>query len=70
MGDPLTAESYDEFVDIMRHWLSAWEFPLRITAEEFIESGDRILVMVHWQGRGKGSGADDRQPRRAPLDLS
>ncbi len=57
MGDPIRFRSYEEFVAAMREWLSAWERPLTIEAEEYIESGDRILVLIHWSGRGKGSGA-------------
>jgi ketosteroid isomerase-like protein len=57
MGDPMRSDTYEGFVELMREWLSAWERPLRIRAEEFSESGDRILVMVNWTGRGRGSGA-------------
>jgi ketosteroid isomerase-like protein len=57
MGEPIRVRSYEEFVAAMREWLSAWERPLMIEAEEYIQSGDRILVLIHWRGRGKGSGA-------------
>ena len=58
MGEPIRSESYDGFLDDMREWLSTWERPLRIEAEEFIQVGDRILVLIHWSGRGKESGAE------------
>jgi ketosteroid isomerase-like protein len=58
LGDPIRADGFDEFVDVMRDWLSAWKKPMRIEAEEFIQSGDRILVLIHWIGRGKRSGAE------------
>lgn len=58
MGEPMRAESYDEFVDAMREWLRAWERPITVTAEEFIRSGDRVLVLIHWKGRGRESGAE------------
>lgn len=58
MGEPIRSGSYVEFIDNMREWLSAWERPLTIEAEDFIKVGDRILVLVHWTGRGKGSGAE------------
>jgi ketosteroid isomerase-like protein len=58
MGEPIRSGSYDEFIDNMREWLSTWERPLTIEAEDFIQVGDRILVLVHWTGRGKGSGAE------------
>jgi ketosteroid isomerase-like protein len=57
MGDPISAESLEEFVSAMRDWLSAWERPMIIEAEEFIPAGDRVLVLIRWSGRGKGSGA-------------
>ena len=57
MGEPIQADSYEGFVDVMREWLSAWERPLTIEAENFHEAGDRILVLIHWAGKGKESGA-------------
>jgi ketosteroid isomerase-like protein len=58
LAEPMHARNYEEFVDLMREWLSAWDKPLTIDAEEMIESGDRILVLVRWKGRGKGSGVE------------
>jgi ketosteroid isomerase-like protein len=62
MGEPIRSETYDEFIATMREWLSTWERPFRIEAEELIQEGDRILALIHWRGRGKGSGVevDDR----------
>ncbi len=62
MAEPMHAHSYEEFVDLMREWLSAWGRPLTIDAEEMIESGERILVLVRWKGRGKGSGVEMESP--------
>jgi ketosteroid isomerase-like protein len=62
MGEPMRAESYEGFVDAMRAWLSAWERPITIEAEEFIESGDQVLALITWIGRGKGSGAQIESP--------
>jgi ketosteroid isomerase-like protein len=62
LAEPMRAQSYQEFVDLMREWLSAWGRPLTIDAEEMIESGDRILVLVRWKGRGKGSGVEMEAP--------
>ncbi|HEX6586392.1 MAG TPA: nuclear transport factor 2 family protein [Solirubrobacterales bacterium] len=58
MGEPMKGENLDEFIAHMRTWLSAWERPLKIEAEEFSASGTRVLVLVHWTGRGKGSGVE------------
>ena len=57
MGEAIQAEGYEGFVAVMRNWLGAWERPITIQADEFISSDDRILVLVRWSGRGKGSGA-------------
>jgi ketosteroid isomerase-like protein len=51
-------EGTDEILGQMRRWLSAWEHPIVIEVDEFIESGDRILVLIRWRGRGKGSGVE------------
>jgi ketosteroid isomerase-like protein len=58
MGEPIQSENYEAFIDNMREWLSTWERPLMIEAEDFIQAGDRILALVHWSGRGKGSGVE------------
>ena len=58
MGEPIRSEGYDGFIDSMREWLSTWERPLTIEAEDLIQRGDRILVLIHWSGRGKGSGVE------------
>ena len=58
MGEKMKSENVEGFAALMRKWLSAWERPLKIEAEDFIQSGDRILVLVHWTGRGKGSGVE------------
>jgi ketosteroid isomerase-like protein len=58
MGERLNASGIDEFVATMAHWLSAWDRPLRLEAEELIGSGDQVLALVRWRGRGKGSGIE------------
>jgi len=62
MAEPMHADSYDEFVELMRDWLGAWGRPLTIEAERLIESGDRVLALVRWKGRGKGSGVEMEAP--------
>jgi ketosteroid isomerase-like protein len=58
MGERLTASGIDGLITSMAHWLSAWDRPLTLEAEELIGSGDRILALVRWRGRGKGSGIE------------
>jgi hypothetical protein len=38
----------------LRDWLSPWD-DWRCEAEEFIPSGDFVVVMTRYKGRGKGS---------------
>jgi uncharacterized protein len=38
-------------------WLSSWE-EWRVVPEEFIASGDQVVVLCRYTGRGKGSGVD------------
>ena len=58
MGEWIEGGNLEEVAAVMRDWLSTWERPLRVYAEELIQSGDRILALVHWSGRGKGSGVE------------
>jgi ketosteroid isomerase-like protein len=58
MGEPMRASGRDDIAATLADWLSAWELPLRIEADDFIQSGDRILALVRWKGRGKGSGVE------------
>jgi ketosteroid isomerase-like protein len=46
-----------------RSWVSAWE-EFRGEADEYRElDSERVLVLVHWRGRGKASGLDLEQMR-------
>ena len=56
-GD-ISVRGREELWTLMADWLRTWRRPLTITAEEFIQSGDRILVLILWRGAGKGSGAE------------
>lgn len=38
-----------------RAWMESWEH-YRREPEEIVDLGDRVLVLVHESGRGKGSG--------------
>jgi ketosteroid isomerase-like protein len=41
----------------MERWASAWD-ELEVTAEEFIDAGDRVLVTAYHRGRGRRSGLE------------
>ncbi len=53
----------------MAQHLGAWE-ELRVKAEEYREVDDeRILVLVHWAGRGRASGVALEQISNKPASL-
>jgi ketosteroid isomerase-like protein len=41
--------------DNIQRFASAWD-NLQMTAEEFIDAGDRVFVAAHFRGRGRASG--------------
>jgi ketosteroid isomerase-like protein len=44
----------------LRAWLSGWE-DWRATADDFMEIGNRVVVLATYRGRGKGSGIELEQ---------
>src|SRR4051812_5909906 len=47
----------DAMRDEFARWASAFE-ELEVTAEEFIDAGDRVLVTEYHRGRGRTSGVE------------
>ena len=45
----------DEFGRFFDRWFGTWD-DLRLTAERISEHGDRVLVFLRVEGRGRGSG--------------
>ena len=48
-------------VDAVRAHLARWENEwekLETTPEEFIDAGDHVIAVVHFRGRGRGSGVE------------
>ena len=41
--------------DNFQRFASAWD-DLQVTAEQFIDAGDRVFVAAHFRGRGRASG--------------
>jgi ketosteroid isomerase-like protein len=41
--------------DNIQRFASAWD-DLQMTAEQFIDAGDRVFVAAHFRGRGRASG--------------
>jgi ketosteroid isomerase-like protein len=48
----------EEMLATQLDWLRHWERPFRIEAEEFLDGGDLVVVLIRWRGRGKGSGVE------------
>jgi ketosteroid isomerase-like protein len=45
----------DSIRENIEHWASAWE-DFEVTAEEFLDAGDRVVVTARHRGRGRESG--------------
>jgi ketosteroid isomerase-like protein len=54
---PASSRGIDAMRDAWLPTLAAWE-DFRAKPEEVIDHGDRVLVLNHISGRGRGSGAD------------
>ena len=50
----------DAVIEASRHWWGTWD-DYRLDAEELIDAGSSVVVVVHERGRGKGSGAPFEQ---------
>lgn len=48
----------EQVLDAQRKWLQQWERPFAIDADEFIDAGELVVVLIRWRGRGRGSGAE------------
>ena len=48
-------EGREGFLRFITNWTDQFEEFQQI-AEEFIDAGDRVIVRIHQEGRGKGSG--------------
>jgi len=45
----------DAVIAASRHYWGTWD-EYRLDAEELIDAGERVVLVVHEQGRGRGSG--------------
>ena len=48
-------QGHDAVRENLRRWETDWE-DLRTVPEEFLDAGERVVVTVHFAGRGRGSG--------------
>src|SRR5512134_2244396 len=56
-SDERPSYGFDAMRSDMERWASAFD-ELEVTAEKFIDAGDRVLVTAYHQGRGRGSGVE------------
>jgi ketosteroid isomerase-like protein len=50
----IAPRGHKEVATYLRSWLDTWD-EYRPEPEEFIESGDQVVALVHLRARGKGS---------------
>jgi ketosteroid isomerase-like protein len=55
MPDGAIYQGREEFGRFFERWFGTWD-DLRLTPERISEHGDRVLVFLRVEGRGKGSG--------------
>jgi ketosteroid isomerase-like protein len=48
----------ENVLESQREWLRQWERPFSVEAEEYIPAGDRVVVLIRWHGKGRGSGIE------------
>jgi ketosteroid isomerase-like protein len=56
--DPVTLRGPDELRAFYRDMDAAWAGGANVEVEELIDAGDKVLVLIHFGGRGKASGID------------
>src|SRR3954469_8177502 len=56
--DPVMLRGPDEMRAFYRDLDASWADGARLEAEELIDAGDQVLVLVRFGGRGKMSGAE------------
>lgn len=57
-GPAWRLQGRDEAVSTLTEWLSQWRYPATLEAEEFIDAGDAVVVLVRFHGVGKASGVE------------
>ena len=60
VGAPGSFHSIDEMWTAIAEWLRGWE-GFRVEADQFIDLGDRVLVLGRVSARGRRSGVDVNQ---------
>ena len=57
VGQELPANGPAAVRELWKRWDSEWD-ELETVAEELIDAGDHVVVVMHYRGRGRGSGVE------------
>ena len=55
--EELPTQGHDAVRASLARWKAEWD-DYKVMPEEFVDGGDRVVVTVRLQGRGRGSGVD------------
>ena len=55
--EELPTQGHDAVRSSLAYWKGEWQ-DYKLTMEDFVDSGDRVVVTVRLRGRGRGSGVE------------
>jgi ketosteroid isomerase-like protein len=55
--DEAASQGHNAVRASIARWESEWD-EYEVTPEEFVDMGDRVVVTLHFRGRGRGSGIE------------
>jgi ketosteroid isomerase-like protein len=60
--DMMIEPGYAGLADMLRMWLSSWEKPFIVEADELIDLGEYVVAIIRWRGVSKHSGSVVERP--------
>ena len=60
--DMMIEPGYEGLADVLRMWLSSWEKPFIVEADELIDLGEYVVAIIRWRGVSKHSGSVVERP--------
>jgi ketosteroid isomerase-like protein len=60
--DIMIEPGYEGLLAVLKMWLSSWEKPFIVEADEFIDLGEYVVVTVHWHGVSTLTGSTVERP--------
>ncbi len=67
--DIMIEPGYEGLLAVLKMWLSSWEKPFIVEADEMIDLGEYVVVTVHWHGVSTAHRQHGGAPRRPPLEV-